>query len=204
MKKFLMIIIAVFLILQQAVKAEVIPHKIYAASEKAIEGNKISQNSLLKFITIDEYKISETIKAEKNSEITLKVLEYIAPKRGKRNGYLKVRLETYTIPSKKEVVRLQENLEGTLRPSVPKDIKDIAENTGVAVAGHFLKVPGFTQAIAVSKGLIKPNENENRLQSAGKNLYQSTPLKYVEKGADFNIEPEAVVVISIKEHEANE
>ncbi len=204
MKKILLTIITLLLIIPQVVKAEVIPHKVYAAALQAIEGKQLTHNCLLTFKAIDNYKISDKIIIEKNSDITVKVLDYVDPKRGKRDGYLKVKLVSYTIPSINRTETVLNKYEGSLRPSNKKDFKEIAENTGVSVAGHFLKVPGFSQAVAVSKGLIKPNEDQNRLQSAGKNLYESTPLTYIEKGKDFNIEEDTIVVISIKDYSENE
>ncbi len=204
MKKILLTIMALLLIIPQAVMAEVIPHKIYAATEKAIDGSKLTKNSELTFKAIDNYKLSDKIIIEKNSDITVNVTDYIEPKRGKRDGYLKIKLISYTIPSINKTQDVFNNYEGRLRVSNKKDFKEIAESTGVSVAGHFLKIPGFSQAVAVSKGLIKPNTDQNRLQSAGKNLYESTPLTYIEKGKDFNIEADTIVVISIKDYSTNE
>ena len=204
MKKLLIAIITVLLLIPQAVMAEVIPHKIYAVTEKAIDGSKLTKDCELTFRAIDNYNVTDKIIIEKNSDLTVKVTDYEEPKRGKRNGYLKIKLISYTIPSINKIEEVSKNYEGSLRPSTKKDFKEIAEKTGISVAGHFLKFPGFSQAIAVSKGLIKPNKDENRLQSAGKNLYQSTPLTYIEKGKDFNIEADTIVVISIKDYSTNE
>ena len=204
MKKFLIAIIGLLLLIPQTVKAEVIPHKVYAAATKAIDSRQLNKNSILTFRAIDNYKISDKIIIEKNSDIAVRAKEYINPKRGKRDGYLKVQLISYTIPSKDKYIEISEIYEGSLRPSNKKDFKEIAEHTGVSVAGHFLKIPGFSQAVAVSKGLINPNQDESRLKSAGKNLYESTPLTYIEKGKDFNIDEDTIVVISFKEYNVND
>ena len=39
----------------------------------------------------------------------------------------------------------------------------------------------------VSKGLIKPNEGQTRLQSAANNFVDDTPLKHLKKGHDVDI-----------------
>ena len=80
-----------------------------------------------------------------------------------------------------------------------KDIKEIIESASVSLAGKLLKVPGFTQAFATAKGLIKPNEGQSRLKSAGQNLYESTPLTYIKEGEDLEIEPDSIVVIKVNE-----
>ncbi len=203
------IITLLFLLIftQLSVCAEVLPRSIYAVSEHNINGKTLKNGDILTFQTIDNYSISDTTKIEKNSIITLKVKKYMTPKRGKRNGYLKAELTSFTLPSEGGIKysNIGEN-NCTLRLSTPKDFKEIAKNTGVTVTGHILKIPGFSQAVAVSKGLLKPNPNQNRLKSAGTNLYESTPLTYTEKGEDLNIEEDSIVLIRIKyaENEDNE
>lgn len=183
--------------------AEVIPHKIYACSLEEIGTKQIKAGEHFTFQVIEEAELSDIEFIEENSVITVKINQYIAPKRGKRNGYAKVNLIKYTIPSKgNEVISLEDrNICGTLRLSNPLDKKEILKNAGVSAAGHFLKIPGFSQAIAVSKGLINPNPEQNRLQSAGTNLYESTPLTYSEKGIDLTIEEDAIVVLTLKNKE---
>ena len=178
--------------------AEVIPHSIYAVSQDEISSADLKEGTIIKLKAIDNYSISKDEIIEKNSEIMVRIVQYSQPKRGKRNGYLKVNLISYEIPSKNEKRMPKEELIGTLRLSTPKDLKSIAESAGVTVAGHLLKVPGFSQAIAVSKGLLEPNENQSRIKSAGENLYKSTPLVYIEKGKELNIEKDTIVVIKVK------
>lgn len=181
--------------------AEIIPYKIYAIAHNDISNDELCANSVLAFQTLDQYYISDIDYIEKDSIITLKIKEKIDAKRGKRNGYLKVELISYTIPSKndEEVMLTDKELSGTLKLSTKKDLEGIAKNAGVSLAGHVLKIPGFSQAVAVSKGLIKPNPSQNRLQSAGTNLYESTPLTYAEKGKEIKIEQDSIVVIKLKD-----
>ena len=87
---------------------------------------------------------------------------------------------------------------GKMKVSTPKDYKDILKNTGISIVGHALKFPGFSQAIAISKGLINPDEDKSRLKTAGENLYESTPLTYAEKGKDFEVDEDGIVVIKLK------
>ena len=198
MKKFLFsTLILIFCIVLRA-NAEVIPHSIYAVSQDEISSADLKEGTIIKLKAIDNYSISKDEIIEKNSEIMVRIVQYSQPKRGKRNGYLKVNLISYEIPSKNEKRMPKEELMGTLRLSTPKDLKSIAESAGVTIAGHFLKVPGFSQAIAVSKGLLEPNENQSRIKSAGENLYKSTPLVYIEKGKELNIEKDTIVVIKVK------
>lgn len=202
MKKIIYLTLLVFLMPLFAF-AEVIPHKIYACSSERIETERIKKGEHLSFHSIDEYEISDIEFIEENSIVTVKINQYVEPKRGKRSGYAKVNLISYTVPSKNNETVNTENrdIAGTLRLSNPLDKKEILKNAGVSAAGHFLKIPGFSQAIAVSKGLINPNPEQNRLQSAGTNLYESTPLTYAEKGVDLIIEEDAIVVLTLKNKE---
>ena len=142
---------------------------------------------------------------QKNSSKKIEVKKYNKPKRGKRDGNLKVKVISYEDLINKKTIDLKDrNILGTLKHSTPKDIKDIIESASVSVAGKLLKVPGFSQAFAAAKGLVKPNEGESRLKSAGHNLYESTPLTYIEEGEDLKIEEDSIVVIKVNEKKKKE
>lgn len=189
MKKTLLIVISLFLLQVQTAYAQVISNKVYAitASDLCFESLEINQNIALH--SIAEYEVPNNNTIKHGDEITVKLKEYVNPKRGKRNGYYKIEYLENNQPV----------YYGTMRPSTPKDMKDIAKKAGVSIAGHILKIPGFSQAIAVSKGLLSPKEEEGRLKSVGKNLYESTPLTYVEKGTDFQVTKDGIVVLKLKE-----
>ena len=166
--------------------AEIIPDTIYAVTPNHLCKHNLKENEIIDLYVLKTGQLSDDLNLEQGEKIELKILNYVEPKRGKRSGYFKVEYLGKNV------------MTGSMKPSTPKDLKAIAEHAGIAVAGQILKVPGFSQAIAVSKGLICPNESESRLESAGKNLYKSTPLTYVEKGSDFEVEPDGVVVIKLK------
>lgn len=205
MKKLLITAVLLFM-LPVFVSAEVIPHNVYAISHNTIYNNDIEEGKEISFQAIGEYQISEIYSIEENSILKLKIDEYVEAKRGKRNGYIKVHLIEFTIPSEGGRIKNvnNDNIYGTLRLSTEKDMKNIAKSAGVSVVGHILKIPGFSQAIAVSKGLIAPNPEQSRLQSAGKNLYESTPLVYGEKGKELKIEEDSIVVIKLKSKESSD
>ena len=206
MKKVIFFFLGIFILCQLRTNAEILSHKVYAISHKNIVHEQLEKNSSLQFQTLDKYQISDINFIEKNAILTVKVKEHIHPKRGKRDGYLKINIISYTIPSlnNKIIDAFDTEIYGTLKLTTKKDLKEIAKSAGVSVVGHVLKIPGFSQAVAVSKGLIKPNPDQNRLQSAGTNLYQSTPLTYKDKGKDICIEEDSIVVIKVKSKETEE
>lgn len=197
MKKLLLIFFCA-LFINLSATAEIIPEKIYAAAHYKTDKNTIKQSPEITLYAYGDYLLNNKITIVDGEKIRLKLDEYISPKRGKRNGYYKV---TYLSPVPEGTTYKTYNLTGTLRPSNPKDIKEIAKKAGISVAGFVLKVPGFTQAIAAAKGIISPNENESRLKSAGENVYKSTPLTYVEKGKDFTLDIDDLAVIKLKPEE---
>lgn len=179
---------------------EVIPHQVFGISHNEVSISDLKQGKLLTFQVIERDEISDFLQTEEGALITVKVKEYVKPKRGKQNGYLKVDLVKYTIPSRNNCEQEAEafNIYGTVRMATAQDKKGLAKQAGVAVVGHILKVPGFSQAVAVSKGLISPNPDQTRLQSAGTNLYESTPLTYKEKGNEMTIEQDSIVVMRFR------
>ena len=186
------IIIALFLIIFVPVFAfaEVIPHKVPAVVLEDMSYETIHKGETIELMSLQDSEISQGVIIKGGDKINLKILKYNKPKRGKRDGYFLVEY----------INNNSMNIKGTMRVSTPKDMESVVENIGVGIAGHVLKVPGFSQAVAVSKGLLKPSENKSRLASAGQNLYQSTPLTYVEKGKDFIIEKDGIVILKLKEN----
>lgn len=203
MRKIIYIALFFIIMMPLFAFAKVLPYKIFVCSLQEIQTNELNQGKYYTFQTIDNYQISKDEYIEDNSSVTIKINQYIKPKRGKRNGYLKITLVQYTIPSEDDkIINLSDkHITGTLRLSNHLDKKELVKKVGITAAGHFLKIPGFTQAVAVSKGILNPNPNQNRLQSAGNNLYETTPLPYTEKGDDLMIEEDAILVISVKNKE---
>ena len=206
MKKFKSLIFCLLLILIIPVYAQagIISNKIYASPMQEIEAVKTEEGSLLEFKANDEYKLTDNTSVEKNSVLTVRVKEYIGPKRGKRDGYFKIYIESYTIPSKnnKEIDVKDKELAGTLKIKTEIDKKEITEAAGVTVAEYALDTTGITQVYYATKGLIKPNEGQTRLQSAGTNLYNSTGLQYIKKGEDLVIKEDSIVEIAVKSKES--
>ena len=203
MKKFKSLILALLFILITPVYAQagIISNKIYATNlNEKIETAQIVEGNVFKFKAIEESKLTNDTSIEKDSILTVRVKEYIPPKRGKIDGYLKIYVDSYTIPSEnnKEVDVKDQNIAGTLKLKVNYDKKEIAESVGVSAVEYALDTTGITQLYYATKGLIKPNAGQNRLQSAGTNLYKSTGLHYIEKGEDLVIKEDAEVEISVK------
>ena len=191
MKKIFLFAAMMLFFIPAGIAADVIPSTIYAVTPENISNKTLEKNQEIELYAIDDYDLDEIMIINKGSSVKVKIKEYVKPKRGKLDGYYRVEYINEKLDP--DIV-----IEGKMRVSTPKDMKSIAKSAGVSLAGHILKIPGFSQAVAVSKGLIKPNEDETRLQSAGKNLYESTPLTYAEKGKDFAVEEDGIVVLKLR------
>lgn len=200
MKKIL-IILGILFTTALSINAEIIPHTVYGITTNPISYKTLKVNQNISLIAFDDYEINENILINADDTIIVKIKKYIQPKRGKRDGYFEIEyIKSVNEQTGKETKPLTP-IYGKMRISTPKDIHSMAKQAGISVVGHVLKVPGFSQAIAVSKGLIKPNENQTRIKSAGENLYKSTPLTYVETGKNFEIDEDGIVVLKLKVQE---
>ncbi len=132
---------------------------------------------------------------EQNSTIKGEIVKTIDPKRGKRNGYIIIRPISYTIPSNDNETKNidDEFLEAKVVGYSKKNFAKMGLNAGLTVGGHYVK--GLGQIFYFSKGLIKPDEGRNRIQSAFHNVYENTPFVFLKKGEEVNIEEGDLLVL---------
>ena len=144
-----------------------------------------SKNVSLK--VLKENTFENGITFEEGSVLSAKVTKVIDPKRGKRNGYLIIEPLSYSIPSTGAIKAVDEPFWfAKVLGYKPFDVKKSAVGAGLAVAGHFVK--GIGQFYYFGKGIISPEEGENRLKSGVKNVYENSPLAYIEEGEEANVE----------------
>lgn len=143
---------------------------------ESLEDFSVDNNcNTVKFKVLKENSFENGITFEKDSIISAKAARVVEPKRGKRNGYLVIAPESYTVPSKNnENIKINDeywfaNVVGYK----PFDVKKAAFGAGLGVAGHFIK--GIGQIFYFGKGIIAPNEGEGRLKSDAK-MYTKTHL----------------------------
>ena len=189
--KILCTIIA-FLIFQLSVCAQILPDSFHARTPQAMNYKTLKSGEIITLEVVDTGVLSDELGLNAGDKVKIKILQYCAAKKGKRNGYFKI-----------QYITEQKIYDGTMRADNPFDVKDIAEGAAVGAAGYVLKIPGLSQAVAVSKGLIAPNENQTRIESAEKNLYESTPLKYTERGEEFSVQKDGYIEIKVRINELN-
>jgi len=119
------------------------------------------------------------------------VIKVTDPKRGKRSATFAVCPTSYT--SEDNTVEIKENYYGKYASKVlsKEELKnvdkfEVGKKAVLAVGNHFVK--GLTTGVTLAEGMIE-NEEDNRIKSGVKKVYKSSPLSYVEKGQELQIDP---------------
>lgn len=153
-----------------------------------------SKESVVRLKVVQENSFENGIKFEKDSIVTAKVAKVVDPKRGKRNGYLIVDPVSYTVPASGKINEITDKywLANVLGYK-PFDIKNAAFDAGLFAAGMFVK--GIGQIYYFGKGVIDPEEGENRLKSGVKSVYKNSPLAYIEEGQEVDIKTGDILLL---------
>lgn len=145
------------------------------------EGNIVT----LKVLEGNEFK--NGIVFEQGAILTAKAAKMVDPKRGKRNGYLVIYPVSYTIPSTGETKKIEDEYwMANVYGYKPFDMKNAAIGAGLFAGGMFVK--GLGQFYYFGKGIVNPEEGENRLKSGVKSVYENSPLAYIEEGEELKIQ----------------
>ena len=118
------------------------------------------------------------------------VIKVTDPKRGKRSATFAVCPVSYT--SDGETTVINENYYGKYADKVfsKEELKNIdkvkvGKKAVLTVGNHFVK--GLTTGVTLAEGMIE-NKEGNRIESGVKKVYKESPLSYVEKGQELNLE----------------
>ena len=168
---------------------------------------------------LKESKFKSGLVFKKNDVINMKIKKFVPAKAGSRSAYIvvqpvsfveeeEVQYMYHTETETKYIPINDETLEGkttSIKVLSKEDVKnhikeDWKQDLGKVGKGVTKKVvntalPGAEQMYQVSKGLIKPNEGQTRLQSAANNFIDDTPLKHLKKGHDVDIKAGDKIVL---------
>ncbi len=148
---------------------------------------KTMQIKALEDVALDE-KI--TVKAE--SVMSGKVVDVISPKRLKRNATFTFVPLNYTDVSGK-VEEINNYYPAKYTTKINKG--QLAKSVGLGVGSFFVK--GLSIGYSAIEGAIK-NEKDNRFKSSVTEVYQDSPLSYVEKGEELVIEKGQLFFLNFK------
>ena len=140
---------------------------------------KVIQDS---YLDVHELKAGDIIHCE--------VTKITNPKRGKISATFYVIPVSYT--SCGETKMLEEGITGKYsktiisKEEIKKNVKPakVAKKAAVTAGGFFIK--GLSPAVSMAEGMIK-NEDGNRLKSGVHQVYEDSPVAYVEKGEPVDI-----------------
>lgn len=138
--------------------------------------------------------------------IHCRVLKVTGPKRGKRSASFAVCPISYTSGSND--VNIDGEFYGKYAEKIISkeeikniDKKEVGKKTAKTVGNYFVK--GVAPVASLAEGMIK-NEEGNRLESGIKQVYKDSPISYVEKGKDLNIEKGQSFYLIFKSNNEND
>ena len=182
--KFILSVIAVFLSLSVANAAT---DKVHVSMIGEFDTEHPSQTINVRVIedgTLGNYELKA------GDIIHCNVIKVTDPKRGKRSASFAVCPTSYT--SNDNTVTINENYYGKYASKIisKEELKNIdkvkvGEKAVLTVGNHFVK--GLTTGVTLAEGMIQ-NEEGNRLKSGVKKVYKDSPLSYVEKGTELELE----------------
>lgn len=186
MKKFCWTIFLLLIILSQPVLAK--PIAVEALSDFTTENPpKEMSIKLLEDIAVDD---TLTIKAE--TIVDGNVVDVTDPKRLKRNASFTFVPTSYR-DERGQVVVIKNYYPAKYTTKVNKG--QLAKSAALGVGSFFVK--GLSIGYSAVEGAIK-NEKDNRFKSSVTEVYQDSPLSYVEKGEELVIEKGQLFFLNFK------
>lgn len=130
---------------------------------------------------------------EQGSIISGHVTNVQHAKRLKRDGYFEFIPSSITIDGKTKRIENPTML-AIVTDYEPLDPKEIAATVVKSAAGYAIK--GATQGISLIQGMVQ-SENGNRLKSGVTQVYEDSPLSYIDEGSELIISPGDTVIMII-------
>lgn len=141
---------------------------------------------------LEEYKVSDGLILPVGTVINGTVSDVVSPKRLKRDATFSFTAQKYD-DGHGISGNFDKNYIGRYYQKIDK--KEVAKNTSLAVGSFFLK--GLSLGVNAVQGAIK-NEEGNRFKSSAKNVYDNSPLSYVEEGQELDIKPNDIFWLKFK------
>lgn len=125
-----------------------------------------------------------------------KIVDVTDPQRLKRNAAFKFIPLSYYDSNTNQVYKVNKKITG--KYNALGDIKagTVVKKGAIAASSHFIS--GFiAPGVALVEGAVK-NEEGNRAKSAAVSVYESTPLSYINKGKELEIQKDQIFSMSFK------
>ncbi len=173
---FKLIIALIFMVIVMPSAANADTLKVEALTEfSSVQPVKTMQVKLTESVLYDGVNLIE------GDIITGEIVKVRAPQRLKRNARFSFIPENY-----KGIDGMTHNFKDRYegKYALPVDKGHMAKSAALGVGSFFVK--GLSLGVNAVQGAVE-NEEGNRLKSAGKNVYENSPLSYVESGEELVI-----------------
>lgn len=157
---------------------------------------------IMKVVTHQKVEFENGVVFEDGTVVTGNIIEVTEPKRGKRDASFKFQPTSYFYNGKTTKIYDDEFI---AKYKEKKDINkgEMALSAATTAGGFLLNIPGLSQGVSMLKGMAK-NQEDNRLKSGVKQVYQDSPLAYIEEGKDVIIKPKDIFYLKFKTHKAED
>ena len=130
---------------------------------------------------LNELELNNNLIIAPGTELSGLLVDVVSPKRLKRNATFSFKLQWYVDENgEKHIV----HDDVTASYTTTLDTAQLAKKAVLGVGDHFVK--GLSMGVAAVEGAVENNEG-NRLKSGAKSLYKASPISYVGKGQDIQI-----------------
>ncbi len=143
----------------------------------------------------DPLRLSETILLKAGDVIHGDLIDVVSPKRLKRDASFSFKPNFYMEPDGKTH---DINIEVVATYTKTIDKGDLAKSAALGVGNFFVK--GLSMGAAAVEGAVK-NQEDNRLKSSAKSVYEASPFSYVEKGEELEIKPAQIFYLKFPDAE---
>lgn len=147
---------------------------------------------------LDELQLSENVTVKENDTLLGKVVDVTDPKRLKRDAMFTFVPETLKCANG-ETIRIIGYYPAKYTTKLNKG--QIAKSTALSVGNYFVK--GLSLGYSAVEGAVK-NEQDNRFKSSVTSVYENSPVSYVEKGKEIEIQKDQVFLLNFKVKEDDE
>ena len=143
---------------------------------------------------LNDINLSTDIQIKEGYTVTGKLTDVSSPKRLKRDAKFSF-MPLYYVDYSGKTNMIKEPVEGKFTKDIEINKGELAKSAALTVGNHFLQ--GLSMGYYAVEGAVK-NESDNRFKSSVKSVYEHSPLSYVEKGQDIEINVHDVFGLKFK------
>ena len=149
---------------------------------------------------LNDINLSTDIQIKEGYTVTGKLTDVSSPKRLKRDAKFSF-MPLYYVDYSGKTNMIKEPVEGKFTKDIEINKGELAKSAALTVGNHFLQ--GLSMGYYAVEGAVK-NESDNRFKSSVKSVYEHSPLSYVEKGQDIEINVHDVFGLKFKVDDEDE